>query len=111
MRQCSRIPLQGTIMFGGDSLVTEGVVLNLAVTGCGVQSSEVPRLGEYLQLAIFVCGEEAPLVVDVAKVRWVQSGRFGAEFLRLPSADQVRLAALVEHQGRVASSPACHAQS
>ena len=96
MRARVRVPFHRSIIFGGDTFATEGVLLNLAVSGCAIQCSDIPRLEEYLQCAIFVGVCESVLIVDVAKVRWRQAGMFGVEFLRVNSDEQQRLGRLVD---------------
>ena len=91
-----RIPLPCAIIFGGGDFVAEGATVDLGTPGCAVQASDLPRLGDYLQLAILVPAYECPFSVGVARVRWVRSGCFGVEFLKMPGENQTRIAVLVQ---------------
>lgn len=58
----------------------DGMVKNLSLRGCEVQSSCIVRPDTYLTLVLTLPGDLKPLKVNVAVVRWVHPGRFGMEF-------------------------------
>ena len=78
-----RIPLQCSVILANDNFVTEGTVLNLGVAGCAVASDKTPARGEYVELDLRLPDQKQALRVPVAKVRWVEKGRAGSNFLSL----------------------------
>ena len=58
----------------------EGVVRNLSLGGCEIQSSCIIRPDTYLTLVLALPKGLKPLKINVAVVRWARSGGFGVEF-------------------------------
>ena len=50
-----------------------------------------------MNVALLIPGSD-PVLADVAKVRWIEDGRFGLEFLRIEQGDQVKVAQLIQRQ-------------
>ena len=92
-----QVKLQGVALFQADSFAAAGSLLNLAPSGCAIQSERCPSVGDYVNLALLIPDSD-PVLADVAKVRWIEDGRFGLEFLRIEQVDQVRVAHLIEQQ-------------
>ncbi len=86
----------------------KGRTLDLNVNGCRVEShTAVPR-GSYLQLHLTVPTAPKLITIGMARVRWVQSGAFGVEFIQrsaddIPYINQV-MAEAGEHKNAVAHS-------
>ncbi len=90
-----RISLQCSVILANDNFVTEGTVLNLGVAGCAVASDKTPARGEYVELDLRLPDQKQALRVPVAKVRWVEKGRCGVEFLKFTWEHEIRLGHLV----------------
>ena len=73
----------------------EGIVVNLSLGGCAVDSEQNVQEGKYLTLRIFIPDQDAPLVVDRAQVRWSAGRLFALEFLALQPQEQERLGRFV----------------
>src|SRR5690349_15717523 len=86
-----RLPLRCPVIFSSDEFVSEGTVVDLGVPGCAVESHRAPPPlpGEYVRLHVLMPGEEGPLEVGLAKVRWANQERFGVEFLRGSNGEQI----------------------
>jgi len=70
----------------------QGVVSNLSLGGCHVQSSCLVRPDTYLTLALTLPDLVQPLKINVAVVRWTRPGVFGLEFRYVEQPVQERLA-------------------
>ena len=66
------------------------------VPGCAVESHIAPQPlpGEYMRLHVLMPGEERPLEVGLAKVRWSEPRRFGVGFLKVSNGQQIRVGRL-----------------
>jgi len=54
-------------------------------------------VGDYVNVALVI--PDSDLVrAEVAKVRWLEDGRFGLEFLRIEQGDQMKVAHLIQQQ-------------
>lgn len=73
----------------------EGLVQDLSLGGCRVESTTPVPLGTELELRIAVPQELTPVAVDRAVVRWATDREFGVAFLFLRSPEQQRLHDLV----------------
>lgn len=73
----------------------EGIVLDLSLGGCRVESSRDVRLGTELALRISLPNQVTPLAVDQAIVRWGHGHQFGLCFMSLRPEEQARLRRLV----------------
>lgn len=94
-RYSSRVPVGCSVVFAGDGMVGEGRALDVSIPGCLLESPQTTRAGDYVQLRLFLPDNQPPLSVQLAVVRWVEGSRFGVEFIRSSSQDQVRLANFV----------------
>ena len=99
LRARQQVALQGVALFHGESCTAAGTLLNLAPSGCAIQSQRCPSVGDYVNLALLIPDSD-PVLADVAKVRWIEDGRFGLEFLRIEQGDQIKVARLVQ-QARI----------
>ncbi len=91
-RLALRFKVHLPISFSGDSLTGEGVVVNLSLRGCTIDSEQKVQRWKYLTLRIFMPDQDAPLVVDRAQVRWSRRRRLLVlEFLAMQPEEQVRL--------------------
>ena len=70
----------------------QGVVSNLSLGGCHIQSSRLVRPDTYLTVLLTLPDIVPPLKVNVAVVRWTRPGVFGLEFRYVEPAVHDRLA-------------------
>ena len=81
-RKHPRFPVQFRSSFSSVNLVGgEGLLLDLSVRGCRVDSQTPVRPGTELRLQIHLFQDSTPLEIAVARVRWSQDQQFGVEFL------------------------------
>ena len=90
-RQAPRFKVRLPIAFLGYNLTGEGIVVNLSLGRCGIESDQNVQQGKQLALRIFMPEQDAPVVVDRAQVRWTARGLFGLEFLAMQQEEQARL--------------------
>ncbi len=90
-RQAPRFKVRLPITFLGYNLTGEGIVVNLSLGGCGIESDQNVQQGKELSLRIFMPELDAPVVVDRAQVRWTVRGLFRLEFLTIGSEEEERL--------------------
>ena len=86
-RYQERIPVHSPVLFTIGSRVGEGVVLNLTLPGCLIQSPMGLKQGEYLQLKMFMPGMRFLFSVALAAVRWNKGSHFGVEFIKMSERD------------------------
>ncbi len=103
-RYSSRVPVECSVVFAGDGIVGEGRALDVSIPGCLLESPQATRVGDYVRLRLFLPDDKPPLSIQLAVVRWVEGTRFGVEFIRSSSQDQVRLACFVQRQGAARES-------
>ncbi len=82
-RQHRRIPAQLKSLLQGNSHEVEGVTLDLSIGGARIESEIDVFPGKQIQVRLVVPGEEEPLLIDQALVRWVDEDTFGIEFLKV----------------------------
>ncbi len=91
-RLAPRFKVHLPITFSRDSLTGEGIVVNLSLGGCAVESERKVQRWKYLTLRIFLPNQDAPLVVDRAQVRSSRRRRLLVlEFLAMQPQEQERL--------------------
>jgi len=72
-----------------------GVILDLSLDGCRIESSDLMKVGTALELHIHVPSWECPVVVEAATVQWVSAPMFGLAFFRLTETERARLNAVI----------------
>jgi hypothetical protein len=90
-----RVAVSCNVILAGDQSFCEGRVLDVSLPGCLVECVHALRVGDYVQLRLFLPDQATPMNVPLAAVRWVDSARVGVEFIRSSEEDQVRLSAFV----------------
>ena len=58
----------------------EGILLDLSVRGCRIESPIDVKPGSALEVRIEICEREPPIQIQAAVVRWCQEQQFGLEF-------------------------------
>lgn len=90
LRQYLRLPTQYPVDFGGQAMFGEGVVVNLSLGGCTIDSSCPVPLNTTLKLRIHL-PDGAPIVIQEAVVQWTRQGRFGVTTMLLEPRQRDRL--------------------
>ena len=85
-----RLDVQFPVSFTGDAK-GNGTARNLSVGGCKIASDVFMRDDMLLVLRLSIPNEPAPIVVDVAAVRWAIGGLFGVQFLARHEEEQHRI--------------------
>jgi len=92
-RQHLRLPVH--YFFTVQGTAGKGVVLDLSVDGCRVESSTYVQLGRELGLSISLPNQRNPLAVDRARVQWGHGHQFGLSFMSLHPEEHDRLRRMV----------------
>ncbi len=90
-RRAARFPVQCTLDFLGPHAAGDGTVSDLSMGGCQVDTKASVYIGMYLPLRVYLPGQETPLKVDQAVVRWAKKEKYGFEFMSLWPEEQARL--------------------
>ena len=69
----------------------KGLTHDLSLGGCRMNGNLAVRRGQHLTLRLHLPGEDSPIVVERAAVRWVREKVFGLEFMSLSSSERERL--------------------
>jgi len=103
-RKHPRAPVRylGTFFSTMQRVAGEGLVLDLSLGGCRVESSRYVQPSTELTLRISLPNQVAPFAVDRAVVRWARGRQYGLSFVALPSEEQARLRRLL---GGFSASP------
>ena len=64
---------------------------DISTTGCRVISESPLQVGMELELSLVASWSERDIVVEMAKVRWVERNRFGLEFIAIDPLERERL--------------------
>jgi PilZ domain len=72
----------------------KGLTSDLSIGGCKITSNLALRSGQHLTLRLHLPGQEPPIVVERAAVRWVVGKNFGLQFMSLLSSERERLEGL-----------------
>ncbi len=94
-RRHPRFPLRRPIEFSGDLVQGEGTAVDISKLGSKVECDLLLKQGTYLDLRIHLEGEEVPLKIELAVVRWSMQGVFGTEFMSIHHEQQERLDQLI----------------
>ncbi len=87
-RQAPRFKVHLPITFLGYNLTGEGIVGNLSMKGCVVDSDQTVQRGKSLSLRILMPDQDAPLVVNRAEVRRSVRGLLELQFLTIGSEEE-----------------------
>jgi hypothetical protein len=73
-----------------------GSTNNLSLGGCSVNGNMAVTGGEDFTLQLHLPGQESPIIVERAAVRWVSGNDFGLQFVSLHSVERERLRGLLQ---------------
>ena len=74
----------------------KGITNDLSLGGCKINGNLAVRHGQHLPLRLHLPGNESPIVVQRAAVRWVGEKGFGLQFMSMPSRERERLGELLQ---------------
>ena len=94
-RERERVNANIPVDFTGDAASGKGRIVNLAVSGCEIESETGPALDAHLTLHLHLPRQEEPLIIALGVVRWTKAHHFGVEFVRFEGAAGERLKRLV----------------
>jgi hypothetical protein len=97
-RAMPRLRVQFRTTFSAAStLEGTGIVLDLSMGGCRIESPVLMVPGFSLELRIHVPDLDWPLMIDAASVQWVSGQTFGLAFVRISETDQQRLEQVISN--------------
>lgn len=79
-RLVSRHRVNCPASFAVEDVSGTGTVYNLSEQGCAIESSTAIPDGGYASVSFTLPDHSDPVVVELARVRWVTRGEFGLEF-------------------------------
>jgi len=94
-RRHVRYPVEYAGSFSAKDIQTNGIILNLSISGCRALS-DVPVSAVELGVSIEVPRRQNPLEILAATVRWTRGTEFGVEFVRIDPDQQRRLRELIQ---------------
>lgn len=92
-----RIPVRLSLAFSGDRIKGEGVLINISLGGCLIQTATPVKADDIFHLKLFVSEQDPPIEV-AAMVRSVGAKGVGMKFVRSAREDR-RLIAYLRSQG------------
>jgi CheY-like chemotaxis protein len=69
------------------SIKGKGYTLDLNINGCRIESATAVPRGSYVRLRLAIPKAPHPVLIGMARVRWVQAGSFGVEFIQRSAED------------------------
>ena len=95
-RTTPRLRVQFRTTFATSSnLEGTGIMLDLSMGGCRIESPVSVEPGVSLELRIYAPDIEWPLMVEAASVQWVSGQIFGMAFFRITETEQQRLGQVI----------------
>lgn len=91
LRAAIRFPVSYPVILTAACLESRGCLVNLSVWGCAMRAPAGLCRGDRCSLALLVPNEDAPLLIDLARVRWTTGQEFGVEFLNMTTSTRSRL--------------------
>lgn len=98
MRRHSRFPVSWPVIYGNDSLLAEGTVLDLTALGWRVVGSMPVVPGMQLTLQVSIPERSAPLYVLRATVLWVKDHEFAIEAHEMAPIDHAWVTEFLRHK-------------
>ena len=96
LRKYGRIAVELAASFSGASFRAPGVIVDISLTGCRVQSELSVQKNDALGVLIDVPGWDNPLYISQAIIRWANAPEFGLEFIQMELTDRQRLHEVVQ---------------
>jgi hypothetical protein len=91
-RAMPRLRVQFRTTFSGSTILEgTGVMLDLSMGGCRIESQVTVEPGVSLELRIYAPDIEWPLMIEAASVQWVSDQTFGLAFFQIRDTEHQRL--------------------
>jgi hypothetical protein len=90
-REYDRMEMNFPVSFFGQDIKGEGIVINVSMGGCTLQTEAELEAGAILNLSLQISKDVAPVIVDAGVVRNVRSATAGIEFLLWQQSERERL--------------------
>jgi hypothetical protein len=101
LRRHQRFPVHFHSLLSGPKLSESvGTIVNLSEGGCCVETDSQVYTGIQLALRLHVPGEETPIRIEQAAVRWNRGREIGVGFINVPPPHKERLDQLLERLKR-----------
>lgn len=94
-----RVPVDYPAFFTGDEGSGHGMVTNLTIAGCEIQSHVQFPVAAGLRLRIQAPEARPPIIITRAIVRWKNGDRFGLEFVRFGGGTKEQLEDMLNQRG------------
>ena len=82
IRTYHRFPVHCPVYYYGRDFVGKGTTQNLSRNGWRIQGDHPVKAGTRLALSLLLQGEDVPVKVEHAMVRWFSEGTFGVKNCR-----------------------------
>jgi PilZ domain len=79
-----------------DQFQHTGSIRDLSAKGCRVESLITPFTGMQITVLLHIPGENHPIKIENAAIRWCGSQGIGIEFLVVAQPEQMRLGTLIQ---------------
>ncbi len=90
-----RAAVRYPVSFLGDCGVSGGMLFNLSLGGCAIESPIPPERDAVMPLRIHPSTQSSPIEVELAEVSWVSGSDFGLRFIQLEPSQAERLQRLI----------------
>ena len=97
-REYARVKAEFTLTFKGTQVEGKGRLADLSIRGCSLETDQIPRRGDILQLTLKMPNARSPVDIEAAVVRFTQGIRVGMEFLRINEKSEKELREFVEER-------------
>jgi hypothetical protein len=97
-REYTRVPAEFSLTFRGKQGDGKGRLVDLAIRGCAMETDEVVKRGEVLQVTLKMPNARPPVDIEAAVVRYSQGIRLGLEFLRMGEKSEKELREFVQER-------------
>jgi c-di-GMP-binding flagellar brake protein YcgR len=97
-REYTRVKAEFTLTFKGPQIEGKGRLVDLSIRGCSLETDQIPRRGDILQLTLKMPHARPPVDIGTAVVRFTQGIRVGIEFLRINEKSEKELREFVEER-------------
>lgn len=101
LRRHQRFPVHFHSVLSGPKLSESvGTIVNLSEGGCCVETDSQVYTGIQVALRLHVPGEESPILIEQAAVRWTRGRELGVGFITMAPPHKERLGQLLERLKR-----------
>jgi PilZ domain len=95
LRQYERIGVQFPVLFSSAQTTGKGVVTDVSVADCALETTLSLKQGESLKLELYAKSGRPPIIVEKAVVRSIRNATVGVQFTEVSDTDKARLNRLV----------------